>query len=180
MNMATAADPAQQQQQQHIPLNKHLQISTRLNSQYKWQSRDVIGALEVPSEPYLNLRASRYLERTSTAAVGNDHDFQQALQLWNTLNLQADFVAAATSMSVETSCCGLVTDDDKTLHKLVPHLTRVWIPKVNEQLLAASSSNIRLDLYVWSWHNAMGKSETNILLIRFHRVKTAAQAAAAG
>ena len=26
----------------------------------------------------------------------------------------------------------------------------------------------KIDCYVWNWHNATGKAETNILLIRFH------------
>ena len=129
-----------------------------------------MGALEVPSDPYLNLHASQYLERQIDNTTGHDDDdeFAQALHVWYTLNLQQDFVAAASSMSVETSCCGLVPNNDKTLLKLVPHLNRVWVPKVNEQLVAHNAP-MTLDVYVWSWHNAMGKSETNILLIRFHR-----------
>ncbi|KAG7337233.1 hypothetical protein IV203_036301 [Nitzschia inconspicua] len=34
------------------------------------------------------------------------------------------------------------------------------------------SRGIKIDVFLWSWQNASGKSETNIMLIRFFQLST--------
>ncbi|GKY96365.1 hypothetical protein MPSEU_000596100 [Mayamaea pseudoterrestris] len=167
--------------EQKVPLDKHYHVSTRHNSQYKWQQHAhrnvvIVGALEVPSEPYLNIHASQYFERRVETEKSNDDQqhtdndqvFDHALENWKRLKLHQDFVSAAQSVPVETSCCGLVADDDATLRTLVPHLNETWIVTVNERL-SRENAGFQLDVFLWNWSNVMGKSQTNILLIRFMR-----------
>jgi hypothetical protein len=67
---------------------------------------------------------------------------------------------------LRSCCCGLIPDDDATIKDLIPALNKGWIRKVNKQL-AEGEKGFKLDVFLWQWSNVSGKSETNILLIRF-------------
>jgi hypothetical protein len=66
-------------------------------------------------------------------------------------------------------CCGLIPDDDATIKDLIPVLNGGWIKNVNKRL-SDGNAGFKLDVFLWQWHNVSGKSETNILLIRFFEV----------
>jgi hypothetical protein len=142
-------------------------LSTRQNSDHKWRtSPAIIGCLEVPSEPTLSFQAN-YVRRPVTLHAT---DFGQALHVWHELKLRQEFMAAcAGTASVHTCCFGLVSNDDATIRQLVPDLNRGWVRATNRRLQRLGHAFF-IDCFVWNWQNALGKSETNILLIRFHKV----------
>jgi hypothetical protein len=79
-------------EQEPVPANKRYMISTRENSEYKWQNDDsLLGALEVPSDPYFRLDGE-YNERP---VVGKEGSFGKALEVWEQMNLRKEFQKAA-------------------------------------------------------------------------------------
>jgi len=151
-------------EEENVPKAKKFMISTRDNSEYKWQDDpNVIGALEIPSEPVLNVRAAQY---TSRPVAGKEELLDEALELWGEWKLKDEFVAAALAIPEEYCCCGLLMDPDETIRQIVPQLNKGWIHNVNERL-KGDRAGFHLDAYLWTWHNATGKSETTILLLRF-------------
>ncbi|KAG7357807.1 hypothetical protein IV203_014394 [Nitzschia inconspicua] len=145
------------------PPSRKLHFSSRENSEFKWKhDKTVIGALEVPSEPVLHL-TGHYKEHS---VMGYEEDWQKCLQLWKDFNLKESFVKAFEGLSVETKCCGLITDMDSTIKHHVPILNHGWAKQVNDELL--SKEGYRISLFVWSWSNPTGKAETVIPMIRFH------------
>lgn len=146
-----------------VPEHKNFHLSTRGNSEYKWRtSSNVIGCLEIPSEPDL-LLAAEYRPRPV-----KDHrdSFDKAMQVWLEWNLQDEFMEACEGLPKIMRCCGLLPNDDETIKSLVPDLNRGWI-RVTNQRLQRETKGFRLDCFIWNWQNALGKAETNILLIRF-------------
>jgi hypothetical protein len=147
-----------------VPKGKQYMISTRENSEYKWQNeRGIIGALEVPSQPGLNLQ-EEYIQRT---IEGKKEAFAAALRVWEDWKLRDEFIRACENVPKETCCCGLVPDDDSTMKSMIPALNKGWMKAVNERL-SKDGKDFHLDSFVWNWHNAVGKSETNVLMIRFY------------
>jgi hypothetical protein len=142
------------------------QLCTRQNSEHKWRTLPTImGCLEVPSEPTLSLQA-RYVRRPVADHAAN---FGQALHVWHELQLRHEFVAAcAGTAQVHTCCFGLLSNDDAVIRELVPDLNRGWVRATNRRLHRLGHA-FTIDCFVWNWQNALGKSETNILLIRFHK-----------
>ena len=152
-------------EQEEVPPGKKYMISTRNNSEYKWHARDVVGALEVSSEPELKLRLPL------TERVVKKELFERYLKVWKDWKLRDEFIQACENAPKETCCCGLVSDNDATIKKLVEALNDGWIKATNEKLVR-HHKNFKLDAYNWNWHNATGKAETNILLIRFFEIPT--------
>lgn len=149
-------------EEEKVPETKRHMISTRENSEYKWHAKHVVGALEVPSEPTLDVN----LEYTKRAISGKEEIFNAYLKHWDKLHLRAQFIQACNQKPVETLCCGMVTNKDKTMKELVPVLNDGWVKTLNEKLIQANR-NFQVDTFLWNWSNATGKAETNILLIRF-------------
>lgn len=147
-------------EQENVPSDKKYMISTRNNSTHKWKAKHVVGALEVPSEPDLHLRLP-YTEH----AVDADK-FREFMRIWDHYKLRVSFIQACENLPKETCCCGLMTDNDETIKSMVPALNEGFFKRTNEKL-ARKGKHIRLDAFLWKWHNATGKAETNILLIRF-------------
>ena len=155
-------------EQEEVPEGKKYMISTRENSEYKWQNDPhVIGALEVPSQPDLKVH-DHY---SSRCVNGKEEAFDDAMEVWEDWKLKEEFVKACDNVPVATCCCGLIQNDDKTIKNLVPSLNNGWI-KATNQKLAGENMGFKLDVFIWTWHNAVGKAETNILLIRFFKTKT--------
>ena len=149
-------------EQEKVPKDKKFMISTRDNSGYKWHAKQVVGALEVPSEPDLQLRLA-YTQRT---VDGKEELFQSYVKTWDRWGLREEFIQACENLPPETCCCGFVTDNDETIKRIAGSLNQGWIKSTNESL-AKRGKKFRLDTFLWTWHNAVGKAETNILLIRF-------------
>ena len=68
------------------------------------------------------------------------------------------------SCPVETCCCGLIPDSDKQIKDILPYLNKHFVPTANDKL---KKHGLRIDAFLWWWHNLQGKSETTILLLRF-------------
>lgn len=150
-------------EQEEVPKGKKYMISTRENSAYRWQDGPhVIGALEVHSEP--EFTPQEHLEAHCTLA--REEDFDKTQEVWEEMNLRDEFVEACEGIPRATCCCGIIPDDDSTIKELARILKRGWIKSVNKRL-AQREEKFKIDVFVWNWHNATGKAETNILLIRF-------------
>jgi hypothetical protein len=148
------------------PSDRELHFSTKENSEFKWKhDKTVIGALEVVSDPVLNLRA-KMMEHDIKSY---EEEFQKCLQLWGQWNLGKEFIDAWENLAPQTRCCGYVTDYDNTVKKNVPTLNNTWVRKINEEKFA--KEGYRISLFVWRWSNATGKAETVIPMIRFHSLK---------
>jgi hypothetical protein len=145
-----------------VPDDKMFRVSTRANSDYKWQTEGVVGAFEVSSQPGLDLTApfSTMLGKGSCEAK-----WREAQKIWKSMNLRDSFVEAAQGIPVETCCCGLITDDKATMEEMVPRLNETWAKSVNEKL---EEKGFFLDIHLWTWSNISGQSTTDILLIRVH------------
>uniref|UniRef100_A0A7S1ULT0 Uncharacterized protein n=1 Tax=Grammatophora oceanica TaxID=210454 RepID=A0A7S1ULT0_9STRA len=155
--------------QETVPEDKHNHMSTRGNSDYKWQKTGVVGAFEVVTEPDLNVKLPLTPLETKDLSTTEER-WNKAKELWKSLKLRESFVQACEGVPVETTCCGLITDDAETLNKLLPHLNEHWAPKVNEIL---KDDNFKIDAYLWHWSNISGASEQRVLLIRFYDVSRA-------
>lgn len=143
-------------------------FATRENSAIKWQrARSVVGALEVHSEPFLRFRD----DLIPHTVKGQDLAFQEALQAWDDLKLRNDFIKACEKLPAEMCCCGFLNDDDATKRRFVKLLNEGWIQQVNKKLLK-QHRGVKLDVFLWHWQNASGKSETNIIMIRFFELST--------
>ena len=142
--------------------DRKYRFSNRGNSEFKWkEDHSVVGALEIPCEPFIDLRA-KYKEKN---VIAFQDEFHECLQLWNTLKLRKSFVSAAESIPPVTKCCGLSTDTDETIQVLVKLLNKGWAKKASDKL---KEHGYKVECYCWSWTNPLGSAETNILLIRFH------------
>lgn len=151
-----------------IASEKQFRASTRLNSMEKWQCKihggeGVIGALEVHSEPTFNPREKMNVLE-ATYGLGNCESFEKALEAWNDLSLKKGFIDCAGHSEIESHCFGIIANEDKHLKDLGPHLNKHWVPIVNKQL---KSHGVKVDVFLWSWHNLSGKGKKNVLLIRF-------------
>ena len=145
--------------------NRRGQMSTRENADFKWkQDETVIGALEIPKLPNLDIHAPAYMEKPVPTCKA---EFTQALQIWKAVKGKQSFMQACDSIPPVTSCCGLIYNSDDTVKQLVPLLNKGWADKMNQkpELIEAG---LTVSTFVWSWTNVMGEAETVILLIRFH------------
>ena len=154
-----------------VPHEKQFAVSTRENSEYKWHTKKhVIGALEIESEPDLNVRqpfselVRHELENNPTASA----KFKEALRVYEEeFQLHKSFIEAAEGFPVQMACCGLIRNDEKTIRKMVPYLNETWVHAANDKL---KSKGFKVDCYVWKWSHISGQSESHVLLIRFHEL----------
>lgn len=139
-----------------------LVLSTRDNSMFKWQKKQVVGAFEVPSDPHLEL-----YDEFIPMRLPHTEAFEAACEAWEELRLKKSFVEACESLPVVTACYGLVTDDAKTKIELVLHLNTVWAKVASEKL---KDRGFTVDCYLWCWHILGGNGKKRIVLIRFHQI----------
>jgi hypothetical protein len=162
--MPTADEDGDFLKREHVPNDKAWRPSTRENSEYKWQTKFVVGALEVDSQPDLNIRGPMTPHNGMELRAGR---FGEAQAAFKELNLRESFIEEADTFPFVKSCCGLIRDDAKTIKRLAPHLNETWCKEANKKL---KEKNFKVDCFVWSWNNIAGPSETVVLLIRFHEV----------
>jgi hypothetical protein len=143
-----------------------MKFSTRLNTSYKWkEDMTVIGALEVASEPRLDVRA-----KLTEKPQGERHsEFAECLRVWEELKLRKSFIEACESVSPSTSCCGLVQDHTQHVRDLACILNEGWAKAATKQV---KSLSFKISVFVWTWTNASGPGETVVMLIRFHSIGT--------
>ncbi|CAJ1961763.1 unnamed protein product [Cylindrotheca closterium] len=141
---------------------RHHRFSTRLNSDFKWKlDKSVVGALEVKSLPYFDPTA----RMKESDVIGMEQEFAECSKFWKELHLRRSFIEAVQSIPPETTCCGLMREDNATVKKLVPLLNEGWVNGINEQI---KDRGYRISCFVWSWSNATGKTNSVVLMIRFH------------
>jgi len=144
-------------------------FSNRDTVDFKWQrsSKNIVGALEVDSEPAFNPRR----ELKPRYKQGYEDKFHDALQAWQDLKLKQSFRhACAEELQTELCCCGFMEDPEATKKQYVKQLNDGWIKThANKQL---GTRGFKADAFLWNWQNASGKSETNIVMIRFHILST--------
>lgn len=113
------------------PEEEYSIFANRDNSAYKWQrARNVIGALEVVSEPVLipgDDMEERYYK-------GREKPFKEALEAWEKEELKKDFIKAVDNLPVEMCCCGLLQDREETKKEFVHLLNDKWVKKANKKL----------------------------------------------
>jgi len=151
-------------EQEEVPKGKKYMISTRDNSEYRWQDDPkVFGALEVPSEPDFVPDG----DLVARFVTDREEEMDKAVEVFDAMELRDEFVKACEGVVKQTCCCGLIPDDDSTLKETARVLRNGWVKSVNKRLGTKGEDAFRIDIFVWNWHNATGKAETNILLIRF-------------
>mmetsp|Transcript_26013 Transcript_26013/g.39377 ORF Transcript_26013/g.39377 Transcript_26013/m.39377 type:complete len:176 (+) Transcript_26013:157-684(+) len=157
-----------------VPDEKKWMPSTRDNSVDKWRTvrgkhkddppTDTIGALEVQSEPFLNV------EGTYSPMMGSEEDddlWKKAQDAWDAEGLRSELITATAGLPVKMRCCGLIRDEDQRIKDMVPYLNKHFVPAANEKL---KEHGFKIDAFLWLIHNLQGKSETLILLIRFFEI----------
>ena len=151
----------EEQTSSQVKRGRNLRFSTRENSAFKWkENKSVVGALEVKSEPILDIKADMKKKKVLTM----EDEFKQALKLWNDKNLREEFIKACEAIPPVLGCCGLATDYDETIIEIVKTLNKGWLVKVNKEI---AEQGYKIDAFEWSWTNPSGKAKTVILLIRF-------------
>lgn len=148
-----------------VPNEKMFRSSTRENSDYKWKSAGVVGAFEVVSQPELDLSEPL---KPMLSNLKYTEKWEEAQQLWESMNLRKSFVQAAEDIPVETCCCGMIMNQNETLYSMIPQLNETWVTSVNKKL---EKNEFYVDVYLWCWSNISGQATTNILLIRIHELK---------
>jgi hypothetical protein len=139
------------------------QFSRRENTEYKWKhDKTVVGALEVRSEPLLDLHA----KMKEHIVASYEDDFGNCLRIWEEHHLRKALIHAFEEITPRTRCCGMVTDYDATVKHNVSKLNKVWAKSVSDKYFV--EMGYKMDLFVWSWSNPTGKAETVVLMVRFH------------
>mmetsp|Transcript_19898 Transcript_19898/g.43230 ORF Transcript_19898/g.43230 Transcript_19898/m.43230 type:complete len:174 (+) Transcript_19898:166-687(+) len=142
--------------------SRDFRSSTKLNSDFKWRAdRTVVGALEVQTDPSLDLRAEMVLHDVT----GREDELFAFLNIWKDLKLRNKFIKAYESLPPVTSCCGLLTVQDATIRSNAFLLNEGWVKHMNKSLL---KKGFQISIFVWCWNNIAGKAETVIPMIRFH------------
>jgi len=141
------------------------------SSDLKWQrTKMVIGALEVKSEPMFQPKEDMKPLYRSNDEDATKSKFEDALQLWQDLKLRNSFIKACRGLPDSVCCCGLsLSDSSSTIKQYVTLLNDGWVKHANKKL---KTSGFKIDIFHWNWHNTSGKSETNVLLIRFFELST--------
>eukprot|EP00536_Pseudo-nitzschia_multiseries_P016661 jgi/Psemu1/313418/fgenesh1_kg.1188_\ len=143
---------------------RDFRTSTKVNSDFKWKvDRSVVGALEVATDPVLDVQAELQVHEI----IGYEEEFQSYVKVWKDLKLRNEFIKAFESLAPETVCCGLITDQDKTIRKNAKELNNGWVKSTNQKLI---KEGFKLSVFVWYWRNISGKAETVIPMIRFHSI----------
>jgi hypothetical protein len=118
--------------------------------------------LEVKSEPHLDIRE----ELQPHLVKGREKVLHLAVKAWEDLKLRQDFIKAVKQLPTETCCCGFMSDDDATKRNYVELLNNDWCKRASKKLNQAGHA-FKVDTFLWNWQNASGKSESNIIMIRF-------------
>jgi hypothetical protein len=135
---------------------------------------DAPGALQVTSEPFFQPKVDlKPLFRREKNDDQNEYKtkFEDALQAWEDGSLRKHFIRACNDLPDNACCCGLIrsTDSSSTIQQYTALLNNGWIKHANKTLV---KRGFKIDAYHWRWPNTAGKSETNILLIRFFELST--------
>jgi len=142
------------------------------STELKWQrAKMVVGALEVKSEPFFQPKEDmKPLYKKGEKQELAKTKFEDALQAWEDLKLRQKFIIACGDLPDTVCCCGLSQgDSSSTVKQYVTLLNDGWIRYANKKLV---SRGFKIDAFHWNWQNNTGKSETNILLIRFFELST--------
>ena len=116
---------------QEDPDQKFTAFANRDNSDFKWRrARNVLGVLEVYSEPILKPRE----QLKPRHAKGRETVFNEALNAWEKEELRKDLIDALENLPVETCCCGFMEDNDSTKKQLVKLLNDFWVKKASKKL----------------------------------------------
>lgn len=144
---------------------RRMRFSNRRNSNFKWQQdTSVVGALEVDSDPVLNVRG-KLGEKGLMLTKQDDDEFGVCLRMWEELKLRRGFVEACEGIPPATQCCGLLKDQDQTIRELATLLNKGWANSINKKI---KDRGFKISCFAWSWQNALGKAQTTVLLVRFH------------
>lgn len=136
--------------------------STKYNADFKWKhEKSVVGALEVETNPELDLRA----EMIRHCVPGYGPQFNAYYEVFKELKLRDEFIKAFESIPPVTTCCGKVTCQDETIKNNAKLLNKGWVKATNKKVF---KHGFRLSIFVWRWSNVAGKAETVIPMIRFH------------
>jgi hypothetical protein len=142
------------------------------STELKWQrAKMVVGALEVKSEPFFQPKEDmKPLYKKGEKEESAKTKFEDALQAWEDLKLRQKFSIACNDLPDTVCCCGLSqSDSSSTIKQYVTLLNDGWVKYANKKLV---SRGFKIDAFHWNWQNNTGKSETNILLIRFFELST--------
>lgn len=145
-------------------------FTSKNENDLKWQrAKMVVGAFEVKSEPFFQPK-----EDMKPRYKGDDEEiktkFFEALQAWEDFALRGKFIKACNDLPDTTCCCGFGSpDSSSTIKQYVAFLNDGWVKYANKKL---KSRGFKIDAFHWNWYNTTGKSETNILLIRFFELST--------
>jgi hypothetical protein len=120
----------------------------------------VIGALEIPSQPDIDIRGKYSKEYIDE----HKQEFKEALAVWNKMKLKKEFISACISVTPTTTCFGTVTDMDATLNGIVADLNAGWVKNVNNRL---EPSGFSISASIYWWTNLVGKGTSQVLLLRF-------------
>lgn len=144
---------------------RDMRSSTKINSDFKWKKdRTVVGALEIVTDPNLDIRSTMALK----TVAGCEGQLAKYHRVWKKLKLRSEFIKAFESIPPQTTCCGLITKEDDTIKQNAPLLNEGWVKTTNENIL--EKEGFQISIFVWSWANISGKTETIIPMIRFHRL----------
>lgn len=150
---------------------KSLFFISKNENDIKWQrAKMVVGAFEIKSEPFFQPK-----EDMKPRYKGDDTEmktkFEEALQAWEDFKLRKGFIKACNDLPDTACCCGLIShsDSSSTIKQYASLLNDGWMKYANKKL---KSRGFKIDAFHWNWHNTTGKSETNILLIRFFELST--------
>lgn len=136
-------------------------VKARNGSLPSWQTPDCCGALEVTCKlewDYRGRLEPRYVEEYK------EFFDSSCLQVWGEMKLVKEFRNACSTVPVNTTCCGLVHDDDQTIMDTVNSLNKGWIKDVNQRLKSRKAP-FKLDAFVWTWYHIQAKKTS--LMIRF-------------
>jgi hypothetical protein len=107
-----------------------------------------------------------FCEYTARAVEQHTTLFQHCLLKFDALDLRLDFATACDAVPRATFCCGLLPDDEQTILDTKTSLEAGWVKNTN-RILKRKLYTFQVDVFMWGWHNALGKAEINIMLIRF-------------
>lgn len=151
----------------HRQHDGRFRLASRINSAFKWQQdKSVIGALEIPSNPFFDYRGE-YIHEPVSLHV--QKEFDACLSAWNTRKLKRSFIEACNDIPPSTHCFGIIQDHSKTIEMTAKMLNIGWVKAINKSLY---EEGFKISCFAWRWSNLIGKAETTIFLIRFHSLKS--------
>lgn len=140
------------------------------SSDIQWQrAKMVVGALEVKSYPFVQPKEDMKPMYTNNETETKSK-FEDALQVWEDLNLRKSFTKACADLPDTDCCCGSTSSDNaSTIKQYVHLLNEGWVKHANNKL---KTRGFKIDSFLWNCQNTSGKSANNVLLIRFFEIST--------